>query len=82
VDELSGGQAQRVALVRALAPSPSVLLLDEPFSALDVDLRQRLAREVADLLRDRGVAAVHVTHDPAEAMAIADHVVNFNDLSP
>lgn len=82
VDELSGGQAQRVALVRALAPSPSVLLLDEPFSALDVDLRQRLAREVADLLRDRGVAAVHVTHDPTEAMAIADHVVNFSDLSP
>ena len=81
VDELSGGQAQRVALVRALAPSPSVLLLDEPFSALDVDLRQRLAREVADLLRDRGVAAVHVTHDPAEATAIADHIVSFDDLS-
>jgi thiamine transport system ATP-binding protein len=81
VDELSGGQAQRVALVRALAPEPSVLLLDEPFSALDVDLRQRLALEVSDLLRARGVAAVHVTHDPAEAEAIADHVLRFVDIS-
>ncbi len=81
VDELSGGQAQRVALVRALAPQPAVLLLDEPFSALDVDLRQRLAQEVSELLRDRGVAAVHVTHDPAEAAAIADDVLNFGDIS-
>ncbi len=80
VDELSGGQAQRVALVRALAPNPAILLLDEPFSALDVDLRQHLAREVAELLRGRGVAAVHVTHDPAEAEAIADHVVRFADI--
>lgn len=80
VDELSGGQAQRVALVRALAPNPAILLLDEPFSALDVDLRQHLAREVAGLLRHRGVTAVHVTHDPGEAHAIADHVVNFGDL--
>ncbi|MEY4136335.1 MAG: hypothetical protein RL205_463 [Actinomycetota bacterium] len=81
VDELSGGQAQRVALVRALAPNPALLLLDEPFSALDVDLRQRLAAEVSELLRSRGVAAVHVTHDPAEARAMADHVLNFSDLS-
>jgi len=81
VDELSGGQAQRVALVRALAPNPALLLLDEPFSALDVDLRQRLAAEVSELLRSRGVAAVHVTHDPAEARAMADHVLNFGDLS-
>lgn len=80
VDELSGGQAQRVALVRALAPRPSVVLLDEPFSALDVDLRQRLAHEVAELLRARGVAAVHVTHDPAEASAIADHVLPFDAI--
>lgn len=81
VDELSGGQAQRVALVRALAPNPAIVLLDEPFSALDVDLRQHLAREVSHLLRQRGVAAVHVTHDPAEAEAIADRVVRFADLS-
>lgn len=81
VDELSGGQAQRVALVRALAPNPAILLLDEPFSALDVDLRQHLAHEVSVLLRSRGVAAVHVTHDPAEAQAIADHVLSFSDIS-
>ena len=81
VDELSGGQAQRVSLIRALAPQPSVLLLDEPFSALDVDLRQRLAREVSELLRGRGVAAVHVTHDPVEAQAIADHVMSFDEMS-
>lgn len=81
VDELSGGQAQRVALVRALAPNPALLLLDEPFSALDVDLRQRLAGEVADLLRSRGVAAVHVTHDPLEAKAIADQLVRFEDIN-
>jgi ABC-type Fe3+/spermidine/putrescine transport system ATPase subunit len=80
VDELSGGQAQRVSLIRALAPGPSVLLLDEPFSALDVDLRQRLAREVSELLRGRGVAAVHVTHDPTEAAAIADVVLRFDDI--
>ncbi|MGI9136608.1 MAG: ABC transporter ATP-binding protein [Candidatus Nanopelagicales bacterium] len=80
VDELSGGQAQRVALVRALAPRPTVVLLDEPFSALDVDLRQRLAHEVSELLRARGVAAVHVTHDPAEAVAIADTVLRFDDI--
>ncbi|MFM8154684.1 MAG: iron ABC transporter ATP-binding protein, partial [Actinomycetes bacterium] len=64
----------------ALAPRPSVVLLDEPFSALDVDLRQRLAHEVAELLRARGVAAVHVTHDPAEASAIADHVLRFDAI--
>ena len=57
------------------------LIKDEPFSALDVDLRQRLALEVSDLLRARGVAAVHVTHDPAEAEAIADHVLRFVDIS-
>ena len=81
VDALSGGQAQRVALVRALAPNPALLLLDEPFSALDVDLRQRLAHEVSTLLRSRGLAAVHVTHDPAEAQAIADHVMRFDELT-
>jgi thiamine transport system ATP-binding protein len=78
--ELSGGQAQRVALARALAPRPSVLLLDEPFSALDLDLRQRLAADVAATLRAHGVAALHVTHDPGEAAAIADRVVRLSDL--
>lgn len=73
--ELSGGQAQRVALVRALAPGPRALLLDEPYSALDGDLRTRLAAEVAELLRERAVTAIHVTHDVDEAHAITDDVV-------
>jgi thiamine transport system ATP-binding protein len=80
VDELSGGQAQRVALARALAPRPSVLLLDEPFSALDQELRQRLAADVAAMLRHEGVAAVHVTHDPDEAAAIADVVTRMSEI--
>ena len=75
VRELSGGQAQRVALARALAPRPRVMLLDEPFSALDVELRTRLAEEVPALLRERGCAVCYVTHDPAEAEAIADDIV-------
>lgn len=73
--QLSGGQAQRVALARALAPQPHVMLLDEPFSALDVDLRTRLVREVAELLRERGCATLYVTHDPDEAAVMADRVV-------
>jgi thiamine transport system ATP-binding protein len=81
VDELSGGQAQRVALARALAPRPSVLLLDEPFSALDADLRQRLATEVAAMLRHEGVAALHVTHDRAEAETVADRVLTLDTIS-
>ena len=79
-DELSGGQAQRVALARALAPQPAVLLLDEPFSALDLDLRQRLAADVAHTLRQAGVAALHVTHDPQEATAVADRVVTLAEI--
>jgi thiamine transport system ATP-binding protein len=75
VTELSGGQAQRVALARALAPRPQVLLLDEPFSALDSELRTRLAHDLADILRRERIAAVHVTHDRAEAEVIADQVV-------
>lgn len=75
VSTLSGGQAQRVALARALAPEPAVLLLDEPFSALDAGLRERLADEVAELLRRRGTAAIHVTHDEREAAAVADRIL-------
>ncbi len=73
-DELSGGQQQRVALARALAPAPAVLLLDEPFSALDAALRVELREEVRDLLRGIGTTAVLVTHDQAEALSLADHV--------
>jgi thiamine transport system ATP-binding protein len=75
VDTLSGGQAQRVALARALAPRPGAVLLDEPFSALDADLRERLAKDVADMLRREGVSAIHVTHDLAEAHVMADRVL-------
>jgi thiamine transport system ATP-binding protein len=75
ISTLSGGQAQRVALARALAPEPAVLLLDEPFSALDAGLRERLADEVAELLRRRGTAAIHVTHDEREAAAVADRIL-------
>ncbi|MET3805520.1 iron(III) transport system ATP-binding protein [Nakamurella sp. UYEF19] len=72
--QLSGGQQQRVALARALAPEPDLLLLDEPFTALDAGLRARVRTDVVDLLRSTGTAAVLVTHDPAEALAIADQV--------
>lgn len=80
VSELSGGQAQRVALARALAPEPAVLCLDEPFSALDADLRRRLVADVSAMLREAGVAAVHVTHDEDEAHAIADRVIELSSL--
>ncbi len=72
--ELSGGQQQRVALARALAPSPQLLLLDEPFSNLDVDLRERLALEVRAILKAANTTALFVTHDQLEAFAIGDHI--------
>jgi thiamine transport system ATP-binding protein len=72
--ELSGGQQQRVALARALAPGPDLLLLDEPMSALDARLRERLRRDVREIQRDLGVTTVYVTHDQAEALAISDRV--------
>jgi iron(III) transport system ATP-binding protein len=72
--ELSGGQQQRVALARALAPSPRLLLLDEPFSNLDPELRERLAMELREILREAGTTALLVTHDQYEAFAIADVV--------
>jgi ABC-type sulfate/molybdate transport systems ATPase subunit len=70
--ELSGGQQQRVALARALAPKPRLLLLDEPFSNLDVDLRERLAHEVRGILKAAQTTALFVTHDQLEAFAIGD----------
>ena len=72
--ELSGGQQQRVALARALAPAPDILLLDEPFSSLDTELREQLAAEVRRLLKARDVTAILVTHDQHEAFAMADHI--------
>lgn len=72
--ELSGGQQQRVALARALAPKPTLLLLDEPFSNLDVSLREQLSLEVRDIIKEQGTTAILVTHDQAEAFAIADKI--------
>jgi iron(III) transport system ATP-binding protein len=72
--ELSGGQQQRVALARALAPRPQLLLLDEPFSNLDVELRERLAHEVRNILKEAGATALFVTHDQLEAFAIGDTI--------
>ena len=72
--ELSGGQQQRVALARALAPEPRLLLLDEPFSNLDGELRRRLSHEVRDIIKARGTSAILVTHDQEEAFAVSDHV--------
>jgi putative spermidine/putrescine transport system ATP-binding protein len=75
IDQLSGGQRQRVALARAVAVRPSVLLLDEPLTALDAALRDRLRVELDRLLRTLGITTIYVTHDQAEAMALADRVV-------
>ncbi len=72
--EISGGQQQRVALARALAPKPELLLLDEPFSSLDIELRERLSTEVREILRQQGSTALLVTHDQQEAFAMADDI--------
>jgi iron(III) transport system ATP-binding protein len=72
--ELSGGQQQRVALARALAPRPELILLDEPFSNLDVGLRERLSAEVREILKREGSTAIMVTHDQNEAFAMADQI--------
>ncbi|GAB4419528.1 MAG: ABC transporter ATP-binding protein [Anaerolineae bacterium] len=72
--ELSGGQQQRVALARALAPQPDILLLDEPFSNLDVALRRQVREEVQRILRQAGVSAILVTHDQEEAMSLGDRI--------
>ena len=72
--ELSGGQAQRVALARAIAPQPKLLLLDEPFSNLDTELRESLGHEIRNLLKELGVTAIMVTHDQHDAFALGDKV--------
>ncbi|QUS40527.1 ABC transporter ATP-binding protein [Tardiphaga alba] len=75
IDQLSGGQRQRVALARAVAVRPRVLLLDEPLTALDASLRDRLRSELNRLLRELGITAIYVTHDQAEAMELGDRIV-------
>ena len=79
VTELSGGQAQRVALARSLAPRPRLLLLDEPLSALDRELRERLVEVIGEVLRATGTTALHVTHDQDEAFTLADRVAVLAD---
>jgi iron(III) transport system ATP-binding protein len=75
---LSGGQQQRVALIRALAPGPQILLLDEPFSGLDVTRRAQIRAETLQLVKQAGVATLMVTHDPEEAMFMADRILVMN----
>jgi len=75
---LSGGQQQRVALIRALAPGPQIPLLDEPFSGLDVTRRAQIRSETLDLVKQAGVATMMVTHDPEEAMFMADRILVMN----
>ena len=79
--ELSGGQQQRVALARALAPKPEVLLLDEPFSNLDTDLRLHIRNDVRQILRETGTTAIFVTHDQEEALSLSDEIAVIYDGS-
>ena len=72
--QLSGGQQQRIALARAMAPKPSLLLMDEPFSSLDVELREQLSREVRVILKQEKISAILVTHNQNEAFAMGDHI--------
>ncbi|MFP8891198.1 ABC transporter ATP-binding protein [Natrialbaceae archaeon A-CW2] len=81
-DQLSGGQQQRVAIARALAPGPDILLLDEPMSALDAQLRERLRVQVKQIQRELGITTVYVTHDQEEALAISDRVAVMRDGAP
>lgn len=80
VADLSGGEAKRIALARSLAPSPRVLLLDEPLTGLDAELHDRLAPEIGAVLRATGTTALLVTHDPREAASIADRSVHLPEL--
>jgi len=80
VTDLSGGEAKRIALARTLAPSPRVVLLDEPLTGLDRELHDQLATELARLLRATATTALLVTHDRAEASTISDRLIEMDDL--
>ena len=82
VFKLSGGEAKRIAVARALVAQPKVLLLDEPLNGLDKELHARLLADLGTLLRLRGTTTLHVTHDKDEANAIADRVLDICDLMP
>lgn len=76
--ELSGGQRQRIALARALATSPKLLLLDEPFGALDAKVRKELRTSLKQIQKDIGITSIMVTHDQEEAIAISDKIIIMN----
>ena len=82
IETLSGGEAQRVVLARALLTNPELLLLDEPLSSLDVDVRRQLASEIRATLKAKNIAAIHVTHDHEEAAIIGDRIIEWNELHP
>ena len=82
IETLSGGEAQRVVLARILLTEPKLLLLDEPLSALDVELRRKIAIEIRNILKLRSIPVIHVTHDPEEAELIGDRILHWNDLQP
>ena len=81
IETLSGGEAQRVVLARALLTNPELLLLDEPLSSLDLNVRRQLASEIRATLKSKNIAAIHVTHDHEEAEIIGDRIIHWSELN-